>query len=97
MRRLSAVAALILMFFATNSALANWWLVRSSDGKCLVVDIEPTDKDKNVTKIGKDVYQTADQAEREPKGFAKMQSRPINLHRNLDRTARRLFSMLPAF
>jgi hypothetical protein len=62
-----------------------------------VVDIEPTDKDKNVTKIGKDVYQTADQAEREPKGFAKMQSRPINLHRNLDRTARRLFSMLPAF
>jgi hypothetical protein len=71
MRRLSAVAALILMFFATNSALANWWLVRSSDGKCLVVDIEPTDKDKNVTKIGKDVYQSADQAERDAKGLCK--------------------------
>jgi hypothetical protein len=51
------------MFADANSALASWWLVRSSDGKCLVVDIEPTDKDKNVTKIGKDVYQSADQAE----------------------------------
>src|SRR5262245_60283227 len=43
------------------------WLVRSSDGKCLVVDIEPTDKDKSVTKIGKDVYQSADQAEADSK------------------------------
>jgi len=34
-----------------------------SDGTCLVVDIEPTGKDKGVTKIGKDVYQTPDQAE----------------------------------
>jgi hypothetical protein len=55
------------MFADANSAPASWWLVRSSDGKCLVVDIEPTDKDKNVTKIGKDVYQSADQAEADAK------------------------------
>jgi hypothetical protein len=55
------------MFANVNSALASWWLVRSSDGKCLVVDIEPTGKDKNVTKIGKDVYQSADQAEADAK------------------------------
>ena len=64
---LFALIAVVLMFSASNSALASWWLVRSSDGKCLVVDIEPTDKDKNVTKIGKDVYQSADQAEADAK------------------------------
>ena len=67
MRRLLTCIAVVLMFSATNPALASWWLVRSSDGKCLVVDIEPTDKDKNVTKIGKDVYQSADQAEADAK------------------------------
>jgi hypothetical protein len=66
MRRLLAIA-LVLTFSATNSALASWWLVRSSDGKCLVVDIEPTEKDKNVTKIGKKVYQSADEAEADAK------------------------------
>lgn len=63
MRRLLTCIAVLLMFADANPALASWWLVRSSDGKCLVVDIEPTDKDKSVTKIGKDVYQSADQAE----------------------------------
>jgi SepF-like predicted cell division protein (DUF552 family) len=55
------------MFAHANTALANWWLVRSSDGKCLVVDIEPTDKDKTVTKIGKDLYQSPDEAEADAK------------------------------
>jgi SepF-like predicted cell division protein (DUF552 family) len=55
------------MFAHANAALANWWLVRSSDGKCLVVDIEPTDKDKTVTKIGKDLYQSPDEAEADAK------------------------------
>jgi hypothetical protein len=71
MRRLLASIAVVLMFFTTNPALANWWLVRSSDGKCLVVDIEPTGNDKNVTKIGKDVYQSADQAELDSKRLCK--------------------------
>jgi hypothetical protein len=67
MRRLLASIAVVLIFFATNPAMANWWLVRSSDGKRLVVDIEPTDKDKNVTKIGKNVYQSSEQAEADAK------------------------------
>jgi len=74
MRHALACIAIVLIFSTTNSALASWWLVRSSDGKCLVVDMEPTGKDKNVTKIGKDVYQSADQAERD----AKRQSQASN-------------------
>ena len=35
------------------------------------MDIEPTDKDKTVTKIGKEVYQSADQAERDAKRLCK--------------------------
>jgi SepF-like predicted cell division protein (DUF552 family) len=67
MRRLLASIAVVLMCSTANPALASWWLVRSSDGKCLVVDIEPTNKDKTVTKIGKDVYQSPDQAEADAK------------------------------
>jgi hypothetical protein len=67
MHRLSTCIAVVLIFAGANPALASWWLVRSSDGKCLVVDIEPTDKDKTVTKIGKDAYQSADQAEADAK------------------------------
>jgi hypothetical protein len=59
------------MLLATTSAVSSWWLVRSSDGKCLVVDIEPTHKDKGVTKIGKDVYQSADEAEADAKRLCK--------------------------
>ena len=44
-----------------TTALANWWLV------LLVVDIEPTDTDKNVTKIGKDIYRSANEAEADAK------------------------------
>jgi hypothetical protein len=71
MRRVLTGIAVLLMFSAANSALASWWLVRSSDGKCLVVDMEPPDKDKNVTKIGKDVYQSADEAEADAKRLCK--------------------------
>jgi hypothetical protein len=59
-----------LIVFA-SPALADWWIVRSSDDKCLVVDIEPTGKDKSVTKVGKDVYQTAEQAEADVKRLCK--------------------------
>jgi len=71
MPRLLTFIAVVLMFSATSPALASWWLVRSSDGKCLVVDIEPTDKDKNITKIGKDAYQSADEAEADAKRICK--------------------------
>ena len=48
-----------LLLALPDTALANWWIVRASDKQCLVVDIEPTGKDKSVTKIGKEAYLTA--------------------------------------
>jgi hypothetical protein len=45
-------------------AFAAWWIVRSSDEKCLVVDVEPIPGDKGVTRIGKASYPT----ERDAKG-----------------------------
>ena len=57
--RLLLITVLLLAF--ANPALANWWIVRAADGKCLVVDVEPSGND--VAKVGKDVYQTQQQAE----------------------------------
>jgi SepF-like predicted cell division protein (DUF552 family) len=65
----------VLVIVVANPALANWWIVRASDGKCIVVDIEPTGKDKDVTRVGKDVYQTPDQAEVDVKRLCK-ESKP---------------------
>jgi len=65
----------VLVVVVANTALANWWIVRASDGKCVVVDIEPTGKDKDVTRVGKDVYQTPDQAEVDVKRLCK-ESKP---------------------
>ena len=64
-----ALGALLLAL--PNSALANWWIVRASDKKCLVVDMEPTGKDKNVTKIGQEVYLTREEAEADVKRLCK--------------------------
>jgi len=66
----------VLVVVVANPALANWWIVRASDGKCIVVDIEPTGKDKDVTRVGKDVYQTPDQAEVDVKRLCK-ESKPV--------------------
>jgi hypothetical protein len=71
MRRFATYTTVVLMLSAADSAMAGWWLVRSSDDKCLVVDIEPTGKDKNVTKIGKDMYHSADEAEVDAKRLCK--------------------------
>ena len=65
----------VLVVVVANPALANWWIVRASDGKCIVVDIEPTGTDKDVTRVGKDVYQTPDQAEVDVKRLCK-ESKP---------------------
>ena len=62
------LATLLLLAFA-DPAFANWWIVRSADEKCLVVDIEPSSKD--VTKVGKEVYQTREQAEADVKALCK--------------------------
>ena len=49
------LAALIVFGFV-DAAFANWWIVRSADEKCLVVDIEPSGK--GVTKVGKEYTNT---------------------------------------
>jgi hypothetical protein len=67
--RLLLMAVVSLAF--ADPALANWWIVRASDGKCLVVDINPTGDDKTITKVGKDVYQTPEQAEADVKRLCK--------------------------
>jgi hypothetical protein len=67
--RFVLIAALALAF--ADPALANWWIVRASDKKCLVVDMEPTGNDKTVAKVGKDVYQTREEAEADVKRLCK--------------------------
>ena len=61
----------VLVLAVPNPALAKWWIVRASDKQCLVVDIEPTGKDKSVTKIGKEAYRTREQAEADVKRLCK--------------------------
>jgi hypothetical protein len=68
MPRTLIVAVIVASSFA-GPALADWWLVRSSDQECLVVDIKPTGK--GVTKIGKDSYKTAEEAEADAKKLCK--------------------------
>jgi hypothetical protein len=59
--------SLILGALVATPAFANWWIVRSSDETCLVVDIEPSGKEKGITKVGKDSYPTAEEAEADVK------------------------------
>jgi hypothetical protein len=61
----------ILCLTSADLALASWWIVRAADERCLVVDIEPKDNDKSVTKVGKGVYRTAEEAEADVKEFCK--------------------------
>ena len=68
----------VLLVAVADPALANWWIVRASDGKCVVVDIEPTEKDKSVTKVGEDVYQTPSRPKLTSNAFAKNQRLRIN-------------------
>ena len=71
--RMSRRVLLIAVLFTAiaDPALANWWIVRASDGKCIVVDIEPTGKDKTITQVGKNSYQTPEQAEADVKRLCK--------------------------
>ena len=59
------------MLALPNPVLASWWIIRASDKKCLVVDIEPTGKDKSVTRIGKEAYSTREQTEADVKRLCK--------------------------
>lgn len=64
----------VLLLASADQALASWWIVRASDETCLVVDIEPTGTDKGITKLGKDNYETAAQAEADVKLLCKEQN-----------------------
>jgi hypothetical protein len=77
--RLLLIAVFSLAF--ANPAFANWWIVRSSDGKCLVVDMEPTGNDKTITKVGKD-YQTPEQAEADAKRLCNESKADVPPRRN---------------
>jgi hypothetical protein len=63
------IGAFLLAF--PSYVIANWWIVRAFDKKCLVADIEPTGKDKSVTRIGKDAYPTREEAEADVKRLCK--------------------------
>src|SRR6185437_16202946 len=41
--------SILLGAMAATPAFANWWIVRSSDETCLVVDIEPTGSEKGIS------------------------------------------------
>src|ERR687892_244418 len=56
-------AAVLMAISAPTSVFGDWWIVRSADEKCLVVDVEPNPGDEGVTKIGKENYQSAEEAE----------------------------------
>jgi len=68
MFRYAALIAVFVLAFI-DPTLASYWIVRGSDKKCLVVDMEPTDK--TITKVGKDVYVTREEAEADVKKFCK--------------------------
>jgi hypothetical protein len=65
--RLLLISVALVVF--ASPALANWWIVRSSDGECLIVDIEPVGA--GVTKIGKAAYATPELAEADAKALCK--------------------------
>jgi hypothetical protein len=71
--RFLLIAVLLLLAFV-DPAYAKWWIVRAADNKCLVVDIQPSGNDKDITKVGKDVYQTREQAEADVKRVCKEDS-----------------------
>jgi hypothetical protein len=64
------LAAVLIATLIPTSAVADWWIVRSSDKKCLVVDIEPT-PGRDATKIGKDRYSSVEEAEADVKQLCK--------------------------
>jgi hypothetical protein len=67
MLRYALIAMFVIAF--THPALASYWIVRGSDNKCIVVDMEPTDK--TITKVGKDVYSSREEAEADVKKLCK--------------------------
>jgi hypothetical protein len=66
----SFIEVMTLSASLRTPVVADWWIVRSSDEKCLVVDTEPT-AGRNATKIGKDRYSSVGEAEADMKHLCK--------------------------
>jgi hypothetical protein len=59
-----ALAIALILGCATPAfAAKGFWIVRGPDKKCTVVETEPMATETTVTKVGKDVYVTREEAE----------------------------------
>jgi hypothetical protein len=63
MLKYGLLAALAIGFAAPAFAGEGYWIVRGEDEKCVVVETEPSASETTVTKVGKDVYVTREEAE----------------------------------
>jgi hypothetical protein len=61
--RYALVFALTVACAAPAFAAKGFWIVRGPDKKCVVVETEPSATETTVTKVGKDVYVTREEAE----------------------------------
>jgi hypothetical protein len=61
--RYALTAALILGSAAPAFAAKGFWIVRGPDKKCVVVETEPMATETTITKVGKDVYVTREEAQ----------------------------------
>jgi len=55
--------AIIVGCAAPAFAGKGFWIVRGPDKKCVVVETEPSATETTITKVGKDVYVTREEAE----------------------------------
>lgn len=61
--RYALAAALIVSSAAPAFAAKGFWIVRGPDKECTVVEKEPSATETTITKVGKDVYVTREEAE----------------------------------
>jgi hypothetical protein len=64
---------IIFMLAFISPSFASYWIVRGSDNKCLVIDLEPTDK--TITKVGKDIYSSRRRGRPTSRGSVETKSR----------------------
>jgi hypothetical protein len=63
MLKYALTAALVFAFAAPAVAGKGFWIVRGEDKKCVVVETEPMASETTVTKVGKNIYVTREEAE----------------------------------
>ncbi len=60
-----AIIGALLLAFATPAlaAKAGFYIVRGEDQKCKVVDVAPSETETTITRVGKDIYVSQEEAE----------------------------------